>query len=33
MQLTDEDLRRIESELPAVAGDRYDETGMSAVNL
>jgi len=33
VQLTDEDLRRIESELPAVAGDRYDETGMSAVNL
>jgi aryl-alcohol dehydrogenase-like predicted oxidoreductase len=31
--LTDEDLRRIEAELPAVAGERYDETGMAAVNL
>ncbi len=31
--LTDEDLRRIEAELPPVAGDRYDETGMAAVNL
>jgi aryl-alcohol dehydrogenase-like predicted oxidoreductase len=33
VQLTEEDLRRIEAELPAVAGDRYDETGMAAVNL
>jgi aryl-alcohol dehydrogenase-like predicted oxidoreductase len=33
LRLTDEDLRRIEAELPAVAGDRYDETGMAAVNL
>jgi len=33
VQLTDEDLRRIEAELPAVAGDRYDDTGMAAVNL
>jgi aryl-alcohol dehydrogenase-like predicted oxidoreductase len=33
VQLTDEDLRRIEAELPPVAGDRYDETGMAAVNL
>jgi aryl-alcohol dehydrogenase-like predicted oxidoreductase len=31
--LSDEDLRRIEAELPAVAGDRYDEAGMAAVNL
>jgi aryl-alcohol dehydrogenase-like predicted oxidoreductase len=33
VQLTDEDLQRIEAELPAVAGDRYDQTGMSAVHL
>jgi aryl-alcohol dehydrogenase-like predicted oxidoreductase len=33
VQLTDDDLRRIEAELPAVAGDRYDETGMAAVHL
>jgi aryl-alcohol dehydrogenase-like predicted oxidoreductase len=33
VQLTDEDLRRIEAELPAVAGDRYDETGMASVHL
>jgi aryl-alcohol dehydrogenase-like predicted oxidoreductase len=33
VDLTDEDLRRIDSELPAVAGERYDEWGMSAVNL
>jgi aryl-alcohol dehydrogenase-like predicted oxidoreductase len=33
VQLTDEDLKRIEAELPAVAGDRYDQTGMAAVNL
>ncbi|HET6870560.1 MAG TPA: aldo/keto reductase [Solirubrobacteraceae bacterium] len=33
VQLTDEDVRRIEAELPAVAGDRYDQTGMAAVNL
>ena len=32
MQLTDEDLRRIEAELPPVAGERYDEAGMAAVN-
>ena len=31
--LTDEDLRRIEAELPAVAGERYDESGMASVNL
>src|SRR5205085_5490265 len=33
VRLTDEDLRRIEAELPPVAGERYDETGMAAVNL
>jgi aryl-alcohol dehydrogenase-like predicted oxidoreductase len=33
VELSDDDLRRIEAELPAVAGDRYDETGMAAVNL
>src|SRR5262249_45490965 len=33
VRLTGEDLRRIEAELPAVAGDRYDETGMAAVHL
>jgi len=33
VQLTGEDLQRIEAELPAVAGDRYDEAGMAAVNL
>ena len=33
VELTDEDLARIDAELPEVAGDRYDETGMAAVNL
>jgi aryl-alcohol dehydrogenase-like predicted oxidoreductase len=33
VQLTDEDLRRIDAELPKVAGDRYDEAGMASVNL
>jgi aryl-alcohol dehydrogenase-like predicted oxidoreductase len=33
VQLTEEDVRRIEAELPAVAGDRYDQTGMAAVHL
>jgi aryl-alcohol dehydrogenase-like predicted oxidoreductase len=32
-ELTDEDLARIEAGLPEVSGERYDETGMSAVNL
>ncbi len=31
--LTEDDLARIEAELPKVAGERYDETGMAAVNL
>ncbi|HEY1518930.1 MAG TPA: aldo/keto reductase [Solirubrobacteraceae bacterium] len=33
VELTDEDLARIDAELPEVAGDRYDQTGMAAVNL
>jgi aryl-alcohol dehydrogenase-like predicted oxidoreductase len=33
VELTDEDLRRIDAELPAAAGERYDESGMAAVNL
>jgi aryl-alcohol dehydrogenase-like predicted oxidoreductase len=33
VKLTEEDLARIEAELPAVAGERYDEAGMAAVNL
>jgi aryl-alcohol dehydrogenase-like predicted oxidoreductase len=33
VSLSDEDLRRIEAELPPVAGDRYDEAGMAAVHL
>jgi aryl-alcohol dehydrogenase-like predicted oxidoreductase len=33
VQLTEEDLRRIDAELPAVAGERYDEAGMAAINL
>jgi aryl-alcohol dehydrogenase-like predicted oxidoreductase len=31
--LTDEDLARIEAELPRVAGERYDESGMASINL
>ncbi len=31
--LTEEELKRIDEELPAAAGDRYDESGMAAVNL
>jgi aryl-alcohol dehydrogenase-like predicted oxidoreductase len=33
VELSDEDLARIEAELPAAAGERYDETGMASVNL
>jgi aryl-alcohol dehydrogenase-like predicted oxidoreductase len=33
VQLSDDDLRRIEAELPAASGDRYDQAGMAAVNL
>ena len=33
IELTDEDLSRIDDELPEVSGDRYEETGMAGVNL
>src|SRR5580700_9940619 len=33
VELTDEDLARIDAELPKVAGDRYDQTGMAGVDL
>jgi aryl-alcohol dehydrogenase-like predicted oxidoreductase len=33
VELTAEDLARIDAELPAAAGDRYDEYGMASVNL
>jgi aryl-alcohol dehydrogenase-like predicted oxidoreductase len=33
VELTAQDLARIDAELPPVAGDRYDRLGMSAVNL
>ena len=33
VELSAEDLGRIEAELPPVAGERYDEAGMSAVDL
>jgi aryl-alcohol dehydrogenase-like predicted oxidoreductase len=33
VQLSDEDLARIDAEMPAVAGERYDEHGMASVNL
>jgi aryl-alcohol dehydrogenase-like predicted oxidoreductase len=33
VELTEEDLRRVEAELPPVAGERYDEAGMASVNL
>jgi aryl-alcohol dehydrogenase-like predicted oxidoreductase len=33
IELTDDDLTRINDELPEVAGERYEETGMAAVNL
>ena len=33
VELTGEDLQRIEAELPEVAGERYDEAGMASVNL
>jgi hypothetical protein len=31
--LSPDDIARIEAELPAVAGARYDDAGMAAVNL
>jgi aryl-alcohol dehydrogenase-like predicted oxidoreductase len=33
VELTAEDLARIDAELPQVAGERYDEAGMASVNL
>jgi aryl-alcohol dehydrogenase-like predicted oxidoreductase len=33
VELTPEDLARIDAELPKVAGERYNEAGMAAVNL
>jgi aryl-alcohol dehydrogenase-like predicted oxidoreductase len=33
VELTDDDLQRIDAELPQVAGDRYDQAGMASVNL
>jgi aryl-alcohol dehydrogenase-like predicted oxidoreductase len=33
VELTEADVQRIEAELPPVAGERYDETGMAGVNL
>ncbi len=33
VELTDEDFRRIDAELPAVSGERYDEAGMASVHL
>jgi aryl-alcohol dehydrogenase-like predicted oxidoreductase len=33
VELTEQDLARIDAELPRVAGARYDEAGMAAVNL
>jgi aryl-alcohol dehydrogenase-like predicted oxidoreductase len=33
VELTDEDIARIEAEVPAAAGDRYNEAGMAAINL
>ena len=31
--LTDQDLQRINAELPEASGERYDEAGMASVNL
>jgi len=33
VELTEEELRRLDSELPEPAGERYDEYGMASVNL
>jgi aryl-alcohol dehydrogenase-like predicted oxidoreductase len=33
VELTEDDLARIDEELPEVSGDRYDERGMATVNL
>jgi aryl-alcohol dehydrogenase-like predicted oxidoreductase len=33
IELTDDELARIDAELPQVVGERYDEAGMASVNL
>jgi aryl-alcohol dehydrogenase-like predicted oxidoreductase len=33
VELTDDEVQRIDAELPGVSGDRYNEAGMAAVNL
>jgi len=33
VELTEDDLARIDAELPAASGDRYDAAGMASVNL
>ena len=33
IDLTDDDMARIEAELPEATGDRYDEAGMASVDL
>jgi aryl-alcohol dehydrogenase-like predicted oxidoreductase len=33
IELTADDLERIDAELPHAAGERYDEAGMASVNL
>ena len=33
VELTADDLQRIEAEVPDVAGERYNEAGMASVNL
>jgi aryl-alcohol dehydrogenase-like predicted oxidoreductase len=33
VELSDDELKRIDAELPTAAGDRYDEAGMASVNL
>jgi len=33
VELTPDDLVRIEAELPKAAGERYDEAGMASVHL
>jgi aryl-alcohol dehydrogenase-like predicted oxidoreductase len=33
VELSEEDLARIDAELPSAAGERYDEAGMASVNL
>jgi len=32
VELTDADLERIDAELPEVAGERYDRSGMATLN-